>query len=89
MVWLIGRYQYVRLNMKQVLFSRHRANIFLAFLITRSLSSELALWMDINYELFPLMKETGYPNDVDALYDYCLSHPLIRDEVVQGRKGEM
>lgn len=79
---LMCRYQYVRLNMKQVLYSRHRANIFLAFLITRSLSSELALWMDIHYELFPLLKETGYPDDVDKMVEYCMSHPLIRDEVV-------
>ena len=70
-------YQFIRLNMKTVLYDRHTANLFLAFLISRSSYRELALWMDIHYKLMPLLKRSHYPENVEDAYDYCLVNLLL------------
>lgn len=66
--------------MKHVLFNRHTANIFLSFLLTRETYKELALWMEIHYELYNRIKQSDYPESVDGIIDYCLLHPIVNTD---------
>ena len=66
--------------MKRVLFNRHTANIFLSFLLTRETYKELALWMEIHYELYNRIKQSEYPESVDGIIEYCLLHPIVNTD---------
>lgn len=66
--------------MKHVLYNRHTANIFLSFLLTRETYKELALWMEIHYELYNRIKQTDYPESIDTIIEYCLLHPIVNND---------
>ena len=70
-------YQFLRLNLKTVLYDHHSCNVFLAFVIYRSTYRELALWMDIHYRLMPLLKQTHYPESVEEAYKFYMINPCL------------
>lgn len=63
--------------MKTVLFNRHSANVFLAFLLCRTSYIELALWIELHYNFFPLIKESPYPSCIDDSLHYIMMHPTF------------
>lgn len=73
-------YQFLRLNMKTVLYDHHCCNVFLAYLISRSSYRELALWMDIHYRLMPLLKQTHYPESVEGAYEFYMMNPCLPND---------
>ena len=79
-VGFLCRYQFTRLDMKRVLFNRHTANIFLSFLLTRETYKELALWMEIHYELYNQIKQSEYPESIESIIEYCLLHPIVNTD---------
>lgn len=74
---LITRYQFLRLNLRDVLYNHHAANVFLAFLISRKRYQEVALWMDIHYMIFPLIKNANYPDNITPALDEILRNPTL------------
>ena len=67
--------------MKDVVYNRHAANIFLAFLLCRSNYTELGLWMELHYNFFPLLKGTTYPDSISDVISYISIHPNFFKEV--------
>ena len=65
--------------MKSVLYNHHACNIFLAFLLCNVNYMELGLWMEIHYNLFPLLKKTQYPDCIDDILDYIMIRPCFSE----------
>ena len=77
-MYFIQRYQFLRLNLQDVLYNHHAANIFLAFLISRRRYQEVALWMDIHYTIFSQIKNSGYPNNIAFVLENIMRNPALK-----------
>lgn len=60
--------------------NRHTANIFLAFSICRGQYEKFALWMELHYSLFPVLKHSNYPAIIQEIIDYIIFHPLFDED---------
>ena len=68
----------MRLNLRDVLYNRRAANVFLAFLISRRRYQEVALWMDVHYVIFSQIKDSGYPSNIAFVLEEIMRNPSLK-----------